>query len=90
MVRLLLISGRVQGVGYREWMVAEATRLGVAGWVRNRIDGSVEALVDGEEDAGEELRRGCRRGPRRARVDAIEESQADPPAGPGFRVLPTI
>ena len=90
MVRLLLISGRVQGVGYREWMVAEATRLGVAGWVRNRIDGSVEALVDGEEDAVEELLRACRRGPRLARVDAIEEAQADPSTGPGFRILPTL
>lgn len=90
MVRLLLISGRVQGVGYREWMVAEAMRLRVAGWVRNRIDGSVEALVDGEEDAVEELLRACRRGPRLARVDSIEEAQADPSAGPGFRILPTL
>jgi acylphosphatase len=89
MARRLVIAGRVQGVGYREWMVAEATRLGVAGWVRNRADGTVEALVEGEEDAVEELLRACRRGPRLARVDVIEESVADPPAEPGFRRVPT-
>jgi acylphosphatase len=89
MARRLVIAGRVQGVGYREWMVAEATRLGVAGWVRNRADGTVEALVEGEEDAVEELLRFCRRGPRLARVDVIEESVADPPAEPGFRRVPT-
>ncbi len=90
MVRRLLISGRVQGVGYRAWMVAEAERLGIAGWVRNRTDGTVEALVDGEEDAVEELLRACRRGPRLARVDAIKEVQADPPGSPGFRVRATL
>jgi acylphosphatase len=89
MARRLVIAGRVQGVGYREWMVAEATRLGVAGWVRNCADGTVEALVEGEEDAVEELLRACRRGPRLARVDVIEESVAESPAEPGFRRLPT-
>ena len=43
----LVISGRVHGVGYRDWMVARAEALGVSGWVRNRRDGSIEALVDG-------------------------------------------
>ncbi len=90
MARLLLIAGRVQGVGYREWMVVEAVRLGVAGWVRNRADGSVEALVEGEEDAVEELLRACRRGPRLARVDLIEEAPAEPPEEPGFRRLPSL
>lgn len=90
MARLLRISGRVQGVGYREWMVAQARVLGIAGWVRNRRDGAVEALVEGEQDALAELLRLCRRGPRSARVDAIEESEAEPPAEPGFRRIPTL
>jgi acylphosphatase len=89
MARLLIIAGRVQGVGYRDWMVVEAIRLGIAGWVRNRLDGTVEALIEGEEAAVEELLRACRRGPRAARVDAIAEHPADPPADPGFRRLPT-
>lgn len=90
MARLLLIAGRVQGVGYREWMVLEAVRLGVAGWVRNRADGTVEALVEGEEAAVEELLRACRRGPRLARVDVIEEAVAEAPEEPGFRRLPSL
>jgi acylphosphatase len=80
----LVIAGRVQGVGYREWMVREAQRLGVSGWVRNRPDGSVEALVYGGVDAVEELLRSCRRGPRMAAVSRIEEDWADPPDAPGF------
>ncbi len=84
-VRLLVISGRVQGVGYRDWMCTQAASLGVSGWVRNRADGTVEALVDGEEAAVEELLRACRRGPRHAAVTEIVEVFADPPDGPGFR-----
>ena len=75
----LIISGRVQGVGYREWMVEKARALGVSGWVRNRLDGSVEALVAGDTAAVEELLRLCRRGPRMAQVVSIEEDLADPP-----------
>ncbi len=87
--RLLLIVGRVQGVGYREWMVREATRLGLHGWVRNRPDGSVQALVDGDEAAVQVLLVACRRGPVMARVDRIEESFADdPPGEPGFQRRP--
>ena len=81
----LLISGRVIGVGYRDWMVARAEELGVDGWVRNRMDGRVEALVCGDTAAVEELARACRRGPRWASVTEIEEIAADPPREPGFR-----
>jgi acylphosphatase len=83
--RLLRIEGRVQGVGYRDWMIGEANRLGLHGWVRNRRDGSVEALVDGEEGAVRALLTACRRGPLMARVDRIEERlAAEAPGEPGF------
>jgi len=86
----MIISGRVQGVGYREWMVDKARALGVSGWVRNRLDGSVEALVAGDMAAVEELSRLCRRGPRMAEVTSIDEEMADPPEYPGFRMVPTL
>jgi len=85
----LTISGRVQGVGYREWMASVAETLGVSGWVRNRHDGTVEALVTGDTAAVEELLRQCRRGPRLALVNSIAEQPAELPPYPGFRRLPT-
>lgn len=89
--RLIIVSGRVQGVGWRDWMVREAGRLGVAGWVRNRrADGTVEALLGGPEDAVEELLRACRRGPRGAGVESITERLADPPQEPGFHRRPSV
>ncbi len=87
--RRVIISGRVQGVGYRDWMCAQAEALGLSGWVRNRRDGSVEAMIDGEEDAVEELLRACRRGPRLAAVREIVEELAEPVQEPGFRRLAT-
>jgi len=88
--RLIRITGRVQGVGFREWMVAEARRLGLAGWVRNRRDGSVEALLAGDEPAIGQLLIACRAGPPAAQVSGIEEAFADPPDTPGFVRLPTL
>jgi acylphosphatase len=85
----LIISGRVQGIGYRAWMVEKARGLGVSGWVRNRLDGSVEALVAGDTAAVEELLRLCRRGPRLAEVVSIEEDMADPPEHFEFRQVPS-
>ena len=86
--RRLIISGRVQGVGFRDWMVATAESLGVFGWVRNRRDGTVEAVLDGDEAAIAELLRACRRGPRLAEVSEILEELTEAPDGPGFRKLP--
>jgi acylphosphatase len=86
----MVVRGLVQGVGYRVWMVKQANRLGLDGWVRNRSDGSVEALVAGDTAAVEELLRLCRRGPRLAEVLSIEEDLAEPPDTPGFYQLPTI
>ena len=86
---LLRIEGRVQGVGFRDWIRREAERLGLQGWVRNRRDGSVEALVAGQEAAVQALLTACRRGPPQARVERITETLAEPPDEPGFRRLPT-
>ena len=86
----LIISGRVQGVGYRAWMVEQAAALGVDGWVRNRSDGTVETLISGTADAVEELARACRRGPRFAQVDSVMEEIADPPEEPGFLLMPGV
>ncbi|MBV9735178.1 MAG: acylphosphatase [Acidisphaera sp.] len=86
----LVIGGRVQGVGYREWLIAAAEALGISGWVRNRGDGTVEALVSGDAASVEELLRACRRGPRGAQVTSIDEEMAEAPDQPGFRRLPTF
>lgn len=85
----VVIEGRVQGVGFRDWMVAEAGAMGVSGWVRNRPDGAVEALVQGPTDAVEELLRACRLGPRGAVITAIEEFLTNEVADPGFHRRPT-
>jgi acylphosphatase len=85
----IIVRGRVQGVGYRVWMVRQAEKLGVAGWVRNLPDGSVEALVAGDAGSVEELLRLCRRGPRSAEVLSIDEDLAEAPDDPAFYQLPT-
>ena len=86
----LSISGRVQGVGYRDWAIATGERLGLAGWVRNRLDGSVEALIVGDDAAVGAMIEACRRGPSLARVDAVDVEPVDLDVLPeGFRRLPT-
>ncbi|MFN4013803.1 MAG: acylphosphatase [Reyranella sp.] len=86
----LAITGRVQGVGYRDWAVATGQRLGLSGWVRNRTDGSVEALVVGEDDAVGKMIEACRRGPALARVDAVDVEPVDLDVLPsGFTRRPT-
>ncbi|MCE3249412.1 MAG: acyP [Geminicoccaceae bacterium] len=86
----LRIQGRVQGVWYRGWAVVQAQELGLSGWVRNRQDGSVEALVSGAETQLRAMIERCRRGPPAARVDAVLEEVADEPVRSGFRQLPTL
>lgn len=76
--RHVIIRGRVQGVGYRVWTEVTALERGVQGWVRNRHDGSVEALLIGEEHVVAAMIEACRRGPPGARVDAIDQREAGP------------
>jgi acylphosphatase len=75
--RRLAIRGIVQGVWFRESMRQEAERLGVTGWVRNRADGSVEAVVQGTPETVESLLAWARRGPPQARVDGVEVAAAE-------------
>lgn len=76
LARHLRIEGRVQGVFYRASLIDEATRLGLTGWVRNRVDGSVEALVQGVPDAVQALIAWAHQGPPGARVSAVAVSAA--------------
>jgi acylphosphatase len=86
----VLIGGRVQGVGFRYWTERVAQELGLSGWVRNRRDGSVEALFAGSADAVAEMLGRCRDGPIGAMVGSVRivEEGLDPPDG--FDVLPTV
>jgi acylphosphatase len=85
----LCIEGDVQGVGYRYFAVAEASRLKLDGWVRNRADGTVEALVSGPNAAVETFVGACMRGPSSARVRNVELHLAAPPDQRGFYLKPT-
>ena len=83
------IRGRVQGVWYRGWTVDTATALGLRGWVRNRTDGSVEALLIGPPAAVEDMIERCHDGPPAARVEAVEPESARDDGSDGFRQRPT-
>ena len=83
------ITGRVQGVFYRAWTVQQANARGLSGWVRNRRDGSVEALFSGPADRVADMVAACRSGPPAARVDDITTEPAAAPEGGGFREQPT-
>jgi acylphosphatase len=85
--RRLVISGRVQGVGFRYFTRDAAMREGVTGWVRNRPDGCVEAYVEGEPDAVTRVERAIRRGPPGARVETVQVDAEEPSgAYSGFEV----
>jgi len=95
-IRQLTIQGRVQGVGYRAWVEHQARVHHLEGWVRNRRDGSVEALFAGPADVLSNMVALCQRGPVSARVEAIQEQPANSDAlnlryaGERFSVLPTV
>jgi acylphosphatase len=80
----LIIHGRVQGVGYREWLTNTARALGLTGWVRNLTDGTVEAVIAGSEAAMQACLAACHEGPLHARVSKIESIACDAPASPDF------
>lgn len=80
--RRLIITGRVQGVGYRAWAVGQAHRLGIRGWIRNRADGAVEAEMEGDPDAVSRLHDLLAQGPHAARVQRVVQES------PGVEELP--
>ncbi len=84
------IHGRVQGVFFRAWTRAEATRLGLVGWVRNRRDGTVEALFSGPPEAVDCMLARCHEGPPQAQVTHVEVAPAVPPDDVSFAVRPTV
>ena len=86
----LRITGRVQGVGYRAWAMQTAARLGLRGWVRNRSDGSVEALVIGEAADVGAMTEACRQGPLGARVREIAVADSEDDGSTGFTAKPSI
>ena len=87
--RRLLISGTVQGVYYRGWTSETARELGLSGWVRNRRDGTVEAIFSGAQASVEEMIRRCRTGPSGAAVTEISIEEVDVFSEQGFSVRPT-
>ncbi|MEZ5825005.1 MAG: acylphosphatase [Geminicoccaceae bacterium] len=90
LVTHLQILGRVQGVGYRSWFMHQARLLGLRGWVRNRSDGSVEALVAGDAQAVSSIFGLAHEGPAWARVDSVEREISQEAPGDDFRIERTI
>jgi acylphosphatase len=86
----IIVKGRVQGVGFRAFISREASRHTIRGWVRNRRDGSVEALLSGAQEEVDAVIAACRQGPRLARVTGIAEEPADDDGTVGFAERPTV
>ena len=84
------IEGFVQSVGYRHFAMEEARRLGINGWIRNRTDGTVEALASGSTKAVEAFVAACMRGPEGSRIKNVELHNAEPPEENGFHRRPSI
>jgi acylphosphatase len=86
----IVVRGRVQGVGYRDWAIGEARPLGIPGWVRNRGDGGVEIHAVGDAEAVAALIEKCRRGPWAARVTKVTTSPAEAEPLTEFSRRPTV
>ena len=84
--RRYVISGRVQGVGFRWFVEREAAQIGIAGWVRNRENGDVEVMATGTADQHNALRQKLQQGPRASRVDLVGESRAPFLEAPSFHI----
>jgi len=84
------IEGDVQGIGFRLFAIREATALRLKGWVRNRNDGSLEAVASGPRSVVERFITACVKGPRGARVTAFNLMPTDPPDSLGFTRRPTV
>ena len=84
------IEGRTQGVWFRGWTLQEAAARGLRGWVRNRLDGSLEALFAGPAAAVEDMLEACLSGPPAARVTGIRTTPVEDPGDAGFRVRPSV
>lgn len=84
------IEGRVQGVGFRAFVDLQARSMGLDGWVRNRRDGSVEAVILGPRETVDHMLVLCRSGPADARVEMLRILDESSAAEPGFTVLPTV
>jgi acylphosphatase len=83
------ITGRVQGVCYRAWTERTASAMGLSGWVRNRLDGAVEALFSGATDQVEEMLERCREGPPAAAIEVVAVVEEGGNVAAGFAILPT-
>ncbi|MBI2678881.1 MAG: acylphosphatase [Candidatus Koribacter versatilis] len=87
LTRRYVVKGRVQGVGFRFYVEREARTLGIAGWVRNNVDGAVEVLATGTREQHAALKSKLHQGPRAARVDEVSEHEAQPvPDLKAFRI----
>ncbi|OIT00691.1 PREDICTED: uncharacterized protein LOC109230498 [Nicotiana attenuata] len=86
----VVIKGRVQGVTYRGWTVDNATDLGLSGWVRNRKDGTVEAMFSGSSEKVLEMERRCWVGPPAAKVTGVDINACDEDLAPGFECRLTV
>ena len=84
--RRVVVHGRVQGVFFRDSVRQRADGRGLAGWVRNRDDGAVEAVFEGDEEAAEDLVRFCESGPSSADVERVDVSDEEPEGLQGFAV----
>jgi acylphosphatase len=84
--RRVVVHGRVQGVGFRVSLASRARARGVGGWVRNRPDGTVEAVLEGDDDAVRAVVEWCRNGPRGARADAVDVVEEAPEGFASFEV----
>lgn len=83
----VIVRGTVQGVGFRYWTRAEALRLGVTGWVRNRLDGTVEVEVEGTAEAVEAMLRWLSSGPTSARVEGLDAKDIGPQGDTAFVLM---